>query len=450
MRTALLTCLLLQSCQCGPVEDSQGDSGEARSPTQAAGWQLHDELESLVLVHWEQSRAATTWVEYGLEGEDWMSSPARELQAGSQKQWLAGLPYGAELDFQVVSEDNRGRWELPGEAITGELPASIPLPELILGDAGTWDGATAFFLTSLTEAEPAQRGMGAWTVILDRQARIVWALQSPAFRSTNHPLPSLDGTRLLLDHSSFWLGFDEGAASQVQAITLDGDLRATHDTPGLHHAFAELDDGSLLWASWDGDDETIERLSGGEQSRLWSCRAFLDEISGDGRCGSNTIQWDQNRDSLLVSLFYMHSVVELDRSTGQELRWFGHLPGAWVFEPEDGDFWHQHGALYTDTGTMIMSCQATQDAEETIVREYALDDGSLSLSWSFGDDEGIWAEALGGALRLANGDTLHYFGTGNRIREISPEGQVVWDVSIPDADFTGRVTPLPDLFSLLP
>jgi hypothetical protein len=57
---------------------------------------------------------------------------------------------------------------------------------------------------------------------------------------------------------------------------------------------------------------------------------------------------------------------------------------------------------------------------------------------------------MGEAHRLPGGNTLHNYGSGARIREVTPDGQVVWDVLWTDSTFLGRTTALEDLHPFLP
>ncbi len=87
-----------------------------------------------------------------------------------------------------------------------------------------------------------------------------------------------------------------------------------------------------------------------------------------------------------------------------------------------------------------------------MVREYALDrkDRVLREVWRFGDGDGIRATNAGEAHRLPGGNTLHNTGTTPRIREITPEGDVVWDLAFSGTKLMGRMVLLPDLYALAP
>ena len=56
---------------------------------------------------------------------------------------------------------------------------------------------------------------------------------------------------------------------------------------------------------------------------------------------------------------------------------------------------------------------------------------------------------MGEAHRLPRGNTLHNYGTAARIREVTPEGEVVWDVGFSQGSWLGRTTPIANLYDLL-
>ena len=246
-----------------------------------------------------------------------------------------------------------------------------------------------------------------------------------------------------------------GAAATIERVDLTGAVIESVDTPEMHHAFAELPDGTLAWPALNDlltNEELVLRPPGGDTTVLWSCREFLDAAGPDatGACGSNTLSYDAERNSLLYSSFSLETVVELDATTGETLRYFGHVgPEAWDFEPAESAFWWQHGPHYTSRGTLLVSSKDVDDGGETVLREYALDEEAEALVeiFSFGAGEGVYADTMGEADLTPAGHYLHNYGSQPRLREIDTEGVVVWDVSW-TGNFVGRSTPIEDLYSL--
>jgi hypothetical protein len=430
-----------------PSHDDSGDSGDTAlegDAIQELSWQVHDEIGSLIVVSWEQLTAATVHLEFQVD-DDWLASPSRELDTGPQQELLLGVPYDHDVSFRVVVDLAGDAWTSDEQlAHTGEHPQLGLAPSMLISDASGWEPTLDYVLLTVVNS----RG---WTVIVDRQGRLVWASQTPPQRTSLYSRPSFDGTDILVDHNSFWQIFDGGAASQVQRMKIDGSVVDTYDTPGLHHPFLELGDGSLVWSAARGNTETVEKLTpAGDSETLWSCREFLDELDIQSYCGSNTLSWNQTDDTILISLYSQETIVEFDHATGETLRYFGHAPGAWQFDPPESAFYWQHGGHFTEAGTLITSSHVSDSSDECVVREYSLDASNEVLQevWSFGVGLGVESESMGEVHRLPSGNTLHNYGAGARLREVTPDGTVVWDLEWQTE--IGRSTPLENLYALAP
>ncbi len=443
--------LALGCTACGPGDPL--DSGPAESSRYGdLQARLHEDFGSLVHATWQQADPGVSWVEYSFQDEEWLAGPSVERGAGLQQQLLLGVPYDVELSWRVVGESGVRSGE---QSIhTDPLPEATLQADLLLAEEGL-EPSLRYLLVSLDGRDGTGAPYQAWTFIVDRQGRVVWALDTPAQRTTLLPRISKDGADILVDHNSFWASFDGGAASQVQRMKLEGTLLATYDTPGLHHSFTDLPDGSLAWGSTNGFSEVLALLPpAGEQQSLWSCSAFYQQLGTLGTCAANTLEHDEASDSFMFSFFSSDSVVQIDASSGETLRWFGQLEGAWGFDPEGSAFWWQHGAHLTDQGTLLLSTADADGAEagETLAREYELDleQEQLRQIWSFGAGQGIYAEELGEAHRLPGGNTLHNYGTARHLREIGPQGELLWELHWPEGGGLGRSTAIEDLYALLP
>jgi len=450
----LLTSLLWLGSSLGCSDTGDDDSADVTyDSAQVANvaWEVHEEFESLILATWDQQAEATAYVEFSVDEGVWMASPAVQLAIGAADALLLGVPYDTDVTFRVVNDFGEG--PLASDEVTahtGLADEDLIVPELLSTDPAGWDPSLQYVLVGSSD----YRG---WTTIVDRQARVVWARQTPGLNATLYSRPSYDGTDLLIDHNTYWAIFDDGDASQVVRMKIDGSELAVYDTPGLHHPFTEIADGSIVWGAADGLTETLEKLTpDGVQEQIWACEAFHDAVGVDQYCQSNTVYWHEPDDTFLFSLYSDETIVEIDHATGETLRYFGHLPGAWTFDPEDAAFHWQHGGHYTAAGTLITSSHADASSDECVVREYELDAGNQTLVelWSFGVGLGVEAETMGEVHRLPGGNTLHNYGDGGRLREVQPDGTVVWDILWETETTTfyhlGRTTPLQDLYAFAP
>ncbi len=445
------------------LPEATGDTGGERTTDtgppvlppalDAVSAELHPVVESIVVVRWEQDTPADLRVEYSFDPGVWLSSPLRSLDAGPHEELLLGVPYDTEVTWRLVAEGAGGATTTPDEATrTAPLPPTLPVPTVLVDDAAGQDPASPYVFTSMNEANPGFNDR-YWAMILDRRGRVVWGLMAPRERIYLHARTSLDGRSLLLDHNSFWATFDLGAASTIERTLIDGTVVETFRTPGLHHPFTELPDGSIAYgasSSWTAERIAVVRADG-TTSDLWDCNAWLAPTGVFGGCASNTLNYDAATNTLLFSLYSVETVVEIDVATGEALRWFGHVPGAYAFSPAESTFYWQHGGHWTSAGTFLTS-SLTAAGDEIVVREYAVDPLTETLSevWSFGVGDGLLGEEMGEAHRLANGNTLHNTGSLPRLREARPDGVVVWDVEWAREHAIGRSTVLHDLYALAP
>jgi hypothetical protein len=410
---------------------------------------LDEVYQTLMTVTWEQEAAATVWVEYSVDEGEWMNSPSRSVEAGEVSQLLLGLPYEHTVTLRLANEFGDGVLysELYTDS-TGLYPDDFPEPVTVEGDGSQWDSELRYVFLSMDSTSRD----GMYTFIIDRRGRAVWARRNTDYTVSLHARVSADGSQLLIDENTYWAVFDDGAGSTIKRMHIDGTEVETIDTPGLHHPFTELPDGTIAWAAHDGYNEQLMlRSPEGDVESIFDCQEFLAAHEYRSYCGSNTLWYDPATDHFLYSLYSAETVVEVDRATGDAVRHFGHIDDAWSFEPEESAFWWQHGAYFTDEGNLIVSSKNVDSGTETVVREYALDEETetLTMVWSFGEGEGVFGDVMGEAHRLEGGNTLHNYGSATRIREVTPEGEVVWDVSW-DRTTLGRSTPISDLYALMP
>lgn len=437
----------------GEVVDSadSGDSGVVYTEAQVSGvsTRLNEDHENLLYVAWEQGAAGEVWVEYSFDEGVWLSTPVEGVEVGAVEQILLGIPYGEEVSFRIGNDFGGGDL-LTGEeaAAVGELPSGfLDATVSVLGDV---DSSWQYLMTGVVSSNWSKH----WTMIIDRQGRAVWAREGDD-GATMYPQVSYAGDELLIDSNSYWSGgWDGGASSVVSRLKIDGTSVETHALPGLHHPFTELPDGSLVWGAANADnqrEETLERLwPDGTQTTVWSCQEMLFSVGENTYCGSNTLFWSEARQTVTFSFYSVETVFEIDVEEGSAVRWFGHLDGSWDFDPVESAFWWQHGAHFTADGTFMASTKIENRGQETLVREYSLDEASSTLTevWAFGEGEGLYGATGGEAQKTPGGHVLHNYGDLTRVREVSPEGEVVWDVEW-SGSWIGRMSMIDDLYALL-
>ena len=336
----------------------------------------------------------------------------------------------------------------------------MPTATVTVAEPALWDPDVTYVLGVVTEGP--SHGLPGWTLLFDRDGNVVWAHRSPVARNTMYSRPAVTGDAILVDHSSYFSSLDDGASSEIVALTLDGNVVQAWSAPGQHHPFTQLPDGSVVYTSYrqldsqprPDDDVIVQIHPDGQTEDLFSCVAWAKTVGEERWCGTNTITYDEQRRIYLLSIFTYETVIEIDAATLEARRWFGQAPGSYAFDPPSSRFDYQHGPVYTDTGTLLLSTHSdtVPGNEELAVREYRVDTEGERLEevWSWGVGLGVTGRGMGEAHRLPGGNTLHNYGTYARLREVTPDGVLVWDIEWEPAEEgpgeghhkVGRTTPL--------
>ncbi|MCK6502573.1 arylsulfotransferase family protein [Myxococcota bacterium] len=424
-----------------------GDGGQASDFFDGLQWRLHDEMGSLVYVSWSQQDAATVHVEYSFDDGEWHQSPPFSAAAGSNEQLLVGIPFDMRARWRVKAET--GETEDGPDIETDEVPSGVPEGTLEVSEPDRWLPDHGYLLTSINEQTGGWTGGHYWTLIVDRKARPVWASEAPREHWTLFAQVSVTGDYILWDEATYWSDWDHGAGSTVHRTWLDGEFDEI-ETPGLHHAFVQLPDETLVWGSQDhgGGEALVEQPMGSsDQTVLWTCQG---DWPNSGDCESNGLFYVEETNSFLYSFYTNNSLVEVDRATGQSLWWAGEVRGGYTFDPADTQFSWQHGISYTEAGTLLVSTEASaMGRNTTMVREYEVDHetGTLHHVWNY--DPGVFASTNGDAWRLENGNTLHVVGSAGHVFEVDAAGVPVWHVDYDGSHLMGRGELISDLYALV-
>ncbi len=431
-------------------------------------WSVDETIGTLITLSFSSPTATEAYALYSFDEGVWMQTPTRSFDAGPAELLILGVPYDHEVQIQLVTTEATASIVT---AATASHPEGMPIPEYVSGDSTLWWADGDYVFTSINADEYNWSGDEFWKVILDRQGRVVWALMTPQPRWTLWVDVAGDGQTLMWDENTVY-DFGSGDPSYVHKMTIDGAIVETIEADGLHHAWDELADGSVIWgAQINGNEEWLQRRhTDGSVETIWRCSDFEIEQLGQtaSRCHSNSWWWHEATDTYLVSFpssagSVRDTVLHLD-ATGQTIDTWGYLSD-WTFEDPTTTFSYQHGVTFTDTGTLLLSTQLTainpyyEPGYDTLaVREYVLDHDSRVLRevWAFGEDQGIAGKYNGEAHRLPNGSTLHNYGTGARLREITADGELVWDVKFQGGNtegngrLQGRSVFLTDLYDFAP
>jgi len=413
---------------------------------------MHEEIGSLVEFSWTQEGQLTTWGEFRKPGGEWQPSPPELRDAGQHTLLLPGIKYGVDIEVRFMADTGDGGQSVAEASLaTSAPPAGFPLPDVTVSDPDRYDDSSPYLLAALNGDTGGWTSGTYWLAIINRKGDVLWAVPTPDRHWTLQPRIAASGDAILWDEATFWSDWDMGVGSQIHRSTLDGAVVSTHQTIGLHHPFTELDDGTLVWGAvvmW-----TSEQLRSAD-GIIWDCAALHESRGTPATCQSNGLYWNPLEDTFLFSFYTTNTVVEIDHQTGETMRVWGDLAREWTFVPPESAFKWQHGINYTETGSLLLSTRHDPDDgdPETVAREYTVDADSKVLReiWSFGEGEGIHAETAGEAHRLPGGNTLHNYGSAGLIREVTPGGEIVWEVDWGSDRLLGQTVFIDDLHALVP
>jgi hypothetical protein len=468
LKLASLVCLVTLSA-CGgaaeitgpdtapPVGDTAtDDTGTPPLPAVTVSdlsWRLHDGMESFVRVSWRQDADATVRVEYSFDADEWLSTPTAASTTGDNERLIVGIPFGATARWRVVAEQDGAEPVDGPEITTGALSADFPEGAVTVSEGTRWLQSGRYLLTSISQEPNGWAGGWYWTYIMDRRGRVVWANRTPDQHWTLFAQVAASGDHILWDQATFWAEWDDGADSVVHAAWLDEEIEIV-PTPGLHHAFVQLPDGTLAWGSQDhGGGEALVQLAPGaaDEEVLWT--VSQDWPPGNGGWQgpeSNGLFYVEGADSFLYSYYTNNSVVEVERAGGTSVWWAGDAQGGYAFDPPSAQFEWQHGISYTDAGTLLVSSEHSDGGpSHTWLLEYEVDHGAQTLRLVWGSDSGVAADTNGQAWRLSNGNTLHVVGSAGVVREVDPAGEDVWRVEYGNQYLLGHGQLIEDLYALV-
>lgn len=280
--------------------------------------------------------------------------------------------------------------------------------------------------------------------------------------------PGRDGTSIVYATNLEEHGIAE--EGRIVRVPIGGGPTTETPAPRIHHDFWETDDGfaylsyetkdtfvNVTWATVAADAVLEVPEGGGEERRLWS---YLDDygpilgwscahMKRDGWLPgyaewthTNSLVRTPADDGWLLLPRYWDTLIEIgdDRTVRWELSGandsFG-LPFAdRLAHPHFSHAWADR-VLVFDNGTS----HDALDRDVSRVIEYRIDRerGRAEAVWSYEDPRGWVTGFLGDAKRLPGGNTLVVWSSTGLLTEVTPEGEIVWEMKLPYGQNTGRV-----------
>lgn len=396
---------------------------------------VHDEVNTILVVTWTQVTAADeVFLEFTFEDGNVMRSHAKPGTAGEHRDVVLGVPGETEVTVRIVS--SQGGTEHATTDYTGTtlaVPSGMPEPTVVEYDAAI-ASPDRFMFGAVEDSDGGCNNQSCfyhttfWVYIMDRKGRIVWYYADPASNATS------SFQRIARDGEYIWIEkrpFGGQGTRGVLKMTLDWEYSEEIPVPNLGDCIDVTDDGSLLF---DTDTTTNPHLlremaADGTFRTIWDC---TDHFAQGFSCYSNTVNWNELDDTVLMSFPYEKTVIEIDRQTGDVVGQYGEAPGSYAFSPATWEFEFQHFANITPQRTLLVSSHmpghegenAPPVAGQHAFMEFTINRETETLEEKWIYNEGPeWAMFKGMAIRLPNGNTLANYGTGGTIREITPDKQ---------------------------
>ncbi|MDT5136077.1 MAG: hypothetical protein QOD58_339 [Mycobacterium sp.] len=325
-----------------------------------------------------------------------------------------------------------------------------------------------FFVSGSTAASPGAGSRPAILVIADKTGKVVWQRELPAGQTAgNLRVQNFQGKPVLtwwqgLKQESHGLGVSHIADEQynvIAALTPGGDLSADI------HEFRITSDGHALMTSYQEVTSDLTVIGGPKDGKIYNCIASVVDIASKKLLFSwdalshvpitdspakytagqvldpyhvNSISLDP-AGNLVISMRALSTVFNVDTHTGS-INW--QLGGKHsTFEIDNGvQFAYQHDAEMPDANTLTLFDNQAEG------KPGQPGGGSVptSLKWIHLDFTGrrasliraqthpgnLSAGAMGNLQQLPGGDTFSGWGTAGHLAEFTPDGEIVYDVTL--------------------
>jgi hypothetical protein len=247
-----------------------------------------------------------------------------------------------------------------------------------------------------------------------------------SFSCGNGYVTDLHELRVLPNWHAFLMAYDSEVVDMSQIVP-GGNPHAV--VAGL--IVQELDqDKNVIWQwrSWDHykiTDATHENLTG---SNIDYVHGNAIEILNDG--------------NILISCRHMDEITKINHENGSIIWRLGGKNNQFTFINDSIGFSHQHAIRFLQNGNLTIFDNGNFHSPPfSRAVEYSMDENSKTVTkvWEFRHNPPIFGPAMGYVERLSNGNSLIGWGfTNPSVTEVTPGGQIVLELSFPQAVFSYR------------
>ncbi|MHC4957467.1 MAG: aryl-sulfate sulfotransferase [Planctomycetota bacterium] len=368
------------------------------------------------------------------------------------------LPDGAEayalVEAVALADSTLWRGEVRFRHIA--LPEWMPDLTLVRRVPGHTAGYRLFNLFDLGEPDDPRGGQVPAIILVDDEGSVVWWYR-------HHTTGSLQDARVLpngnlmtnyLSDRDAQGRFGEGYALE---ITWEGQVVwQSRPDVRVHHEAGPGPDGDYLYLKWtyrEIDGRTIEgdglEIADPETGAvLWQWDMFDHFVfedwptpetetvnwSGHGQdwSHSNAAVWDPGRSVIWMSSRHFDAVFAVAYPSGDVVTILGRngLGGQGLFS-------HQHAPeVQADGSLLIWDNGNGAEPPRSRVVQLAFDEqaGTVEEVFEWRDTPDLFDTAVGDADRLPNGNILATAGVSGRMMEITPAGEIVWELKLSGDD----------------
>ena len=166
----------------------------------------------------------------------------------------------------------------------------------------------------------------------------------------------------------------------------------------------------------------------------------------------NSLMYDESDDTWLMMCKNLDALFKIDRATGQIIWRAGEGGDFAITGDSEYNAWsHGHMSHFWGDGMVVFDNGYHHDTKSRVV-EYAVDQDArtLELVWSYDDPEGRFVPLLGDGRKLPSGNVLPSWTSLGILKEITRDGDVVWEAEADLGEGLGRVRWIEDLYELPP
>lgn len=260
-----------------------------------------------------------------------------------------------------------------------------------------------------------------------------------------------------------------GSMGTIQELDWEGHVLWTYEDPDMYGPFTLLPDGGMAYLRSERAPASFsQRVIGGfgrtdadawtqaivvldsnrAEKWVWNLPSHLDPaqypisdfIPKTDWSHTNSIAYTADNPishtpAFLISVRHASAVLMIDAQTGEV-----------IWRSPEGMFALQHDVSFLDNGNILVFDNGLFREQIGFLhsRVVELDPLTNKLIWQYDGGQGLPAQAqfatsiMGGARRLANGNTLITISTTGRFFEVTKEGKVAWEYANDFKDEKGR------------